>query len=79
MRNNSGKPKGKPNDPLINIQINQLEKSMVSENRHLTCFQRRRLRPNVPPPRRCRMSKPERMNRSKEMPAIIEGMKSGTL
>jgi hypothetical protein len=47
--------------------------------RHLTCFQRRRARPNVAPSRRRMRSKPASTNRSKTMSEIIVGMKASKL
>jgi hypothetical protein len=45
------------------------------ENRRLTCFQRRRTRPNVPPSRRRNLSKPTSIIRSNTVWESIVGMK----
>ena len=52
---------------------------MASENRHHTCFQRTRDKPNLPPWLRRRMNKPTSMIRSKTRLEIIVGIKLITL
>jgi len=63
----------------LRIFFNKLNRTKANENRHLTCLQRRRVRPNVLPPLRRKTNKPARMIRSKAMSAIIEGMKPSPL
>jgi hypothetical protein len=65
--------------PLRIKNINKIKRTKANENRHLTCLQRRRARPNVPPPLRRKTNKPARMIRSKAMSAITVGMKPSSL
>jgi hypothetical protein len=71
--------KYEPGDPLENKKINKIKRTKANENRHLTCLQRRRARPNVPPPLRRKTNNPARMIRSKAMSATIVGMKARSL
>jgi hypothetical protein len=65
--------------PFRITKINKIKRIKSNEIRHLTCLQRRRVRPNVPPPLRRKTNKPARMIRSKAMSATIVGMKPSSL
>ena len=64
---------------MIPLENQRVRRTAAGENHHLTCFQRRRVRPKAPPPRQRKMTKPASMVRTKTMSAIVAAMTSSAL
>ena len=62
-----------------NISVDGRTTGMVSENRHLTCLQRSRVIPNVPPQPTRRRNKPTSMMRSNTMSVMSQAMRLSVL